>query len=133
MDLEKAGAWLESPRLERISLRGNCSLGRSPKSAVVLESPKASRRHAIINLQNIGEFWLIDLGSSNGTFLNSRRLHQPVRLCDQDQIIIGDRVFTFHQPEEITDDYRTTYAERTIREIANVPCWLVVADIENFK
>jgi hypothetical protein len=30
----------------------------------VLESPKTSRRHAIINLQNVGEFWLIDLGSS---------------------------------------------------------------------
>ena len=67
MDLEEAGAWLESPGMEKIPLRGNCSLGRSPKSGVVLESPKASRRHAIINLQNVGEFWLIDLGSSNGS------------------------------------------------------------------
>src|SRR2546421_9398198 len=132
MDLEKAGAWLESPRLERISLRGNCSLGRSPKSAVVLESPKASRRHAIINLQNVGEFWLIDLGSSNGTFLNKRRVHQPVRLCDMDQITVGDSPFTFRQPEEITSELRTTIAQQTIRETANIPVWLLVADIENF-
>src|SRR5437868_9819720 len=127
----KQGVWLETSG-EKFPIQGNSSIGRSSKNLIVIESQKVSRRHALINVQNVGEFWLIDLGSSNGTFLNGRRLHQPVRLCDQDQIIIGDRLFIFHQPEEITDDYRTTYAERTIREIANVPCWLLVADIENF-
>ena len=127
----KEGAWLEASG-DKFPICGNCSLGRSPKNSIVLDSQKVSRRHAIINVQDIGEFWLIDLGSSNGTFLNHRRLHQPVKLCDQDQVVIGDRIFIFHQPEEITDDYRTTFAERTIREIANVPCWLLVADIENF-
>ena len=132
MDLEEAGAWLESPGREHVPIRGNCSIGRSPKSAIVLDSPKASRRHAIINLQNVGEFWLIDLGSSNGTFLNKRRVHQPSRLCDMDQITIGDVAFTFRQPEEITNEMRTTMAQQTIRETANIPCWLLVADIENF-
>src|ERR1700730_5838515 len=132
MDLDEAGAWLESPGRERVPIRGNCSLGRSPKSAVVLDSPKVSRRHAIINLQNVGEFWLIDLGSSNGTFLNKRRVHQPVRLCDMDQITVGDTPFTFRQPEEITSELRTTIAQQTIRETANIPVWLLVADIENF-
>src|SRR2546423_13744058 len=132
MDLPEAGAWLESPGRERVLLLGNCSIGRSEKSTVVLESPKASRRHCIINLQNVGEFWLIDLGSSNGTFLNKRRIHQPLRMSDYDQIVIGDSVFTFRQPEKLTDDVRTTFIECTIRAIENVPCWLLVADIENF-
>ena len=127
----REGAWLETSG-NKFPIRGDCSVGRSPKSTIVLDSEKVSRRHAIINVQNVGEFWLIDLGSSNGTFLNHRRLHQPVRLTDQDQIVIGDQIFIFHQPEEITDDYRTTFAQRTIREIENVPCWLLVADIENF-
>ena len=125
------GAWLETG-WSKFPLHGGCSIGRSPKNAIVLDSPKISRRHAIINVQNVGEFWLIDLGSSNGTFLNKRRVHQPVRLCDQDQIVIGDSVFAFRHPMEISDDYRSTLAERTIREIENVPCWLLVADIENF-
>ncbi|MEY2505016.1 MAG: adenylate cyclase [Verrucomicrobiota bacterium] len=132
MDLAKAGAWLESPGREQILLQGNCSLGRSPSNRVVIESPKASRRHCIINLQNVGEFWLIDLGSSNGTFLNKRRVHQPVRLCDMDQITVGDSPFTFRQPEEITSELRTTIAQQTIRETANIPVWMLVADIENF-
>ena len=132
MELEEGAAFLESTGRERIVIRGNCSIGRSPKSAVVLDSPKVSRRHAIINLQNVGEFWLIDLGSSNGTFLNKRRVHQPVRLCDMDQITVGDTLFTFRQPEEISSELRTTMAQQTIRETANIPVWLLVADIENF-
>jgi adenylate cyclase len=125
------GAWLETG-WSMFPLHGGCSIGRSPKNVIVLDSPKVSRRHAIINVQNVGEFWLIDLGSSNGTFLNKRRIHQPLRLSDCDQILIGDGVFTFRQPEQLTDDFRTTFVERTIREIENVPCWLLVADIENF-
>jgi adenylate cyclase len=126
------GAWLETPGRDNVLIHGCCSIGRSAKNTIVLDLPKISRRHAIINVQNVGEFWLIDLGSSNGTFLNKRRIHQPLRLCDRDQIVIGDSVFTFRQPENITDDFRTTFVERTIREIENVPCWLLVADIENF-
>lgn len=125
----EGGAWLET-KGSTIGIRGNLSIGRSPKNVVVLDSPKVSRRHAIINVQNIGEFWLVDLGSSNGTFLNKRRLHQPLRLSDQDQISIGDHAFVFRQPEE--GAYLPTLAERTIRQIENVACWLLVADIENF-
>jgi class 3 adenylate cyclase len=129
---EETGAWLEAADHKQVPIHGNCSIGRSPKNAIVLDSPKISRRHAIINVQNVGEFWLIDLGSSNGTFLNKRRVHQPVRLCDQDQIIIGDFVFTFRHPIEVTGAYQSTFIERTIREIENVACWMLVADIENF-
>jgi class 3 adenylate cyclase len=132
VNLEEGAAWLESQGRDPIVVRGNCSLGRSLKSSVVLDSPKVSRRHAIINLQNVGEFWLIDLGSSNGTLLNKRRVHQPVRLCHLDQITIGDTVFTFRQPEELSRELRTTIAQRTVRQTANIPCWLLVADIENF-
>src|SRR6266852_2601963 len=129
---DEEGAWLEATDGTRLLIQGNLSIGRSPKNSLILDSPKISRRHAIINVQNVGEFWLIDLGSSNGTFLSKRRVHQPAQLCDQDQSIIGDYVFTFRQPMEITSEFKTTFIEQTIREIENVPCWLLVADIENF-
>ena len=125
------GAWLETGS-NKVPILGGCSIGRSRQNAVVLDSPKISRRHAIINVQNVGEFWLIDLGSSNGTFLNKRRIHQPVRLSDYDQFVIGDSIFTFRQAEQIADDVRTMFIECTIREIENVPCWLLLTDIENF-
>src|SRR5260370_5476278 len=104
----KHRAWLETSG-EKFPIIGDCSVGRSPKNSIVIDSTKVSRRHAIINVQNIGEFWLIDLGSSNGTFLNHRRLQQPVRLCDNVQVAIDERNFIFHQTEENSDEYRTTF------------------------
>lgn len=129
---EEAGAWLEAADGKRHQLMGSCSLGRTAANTVVLTSQKVSRRHAVIHLQNIGEFWVIDFGSSNGTFVNKRRVHQPVRLHDGDQLTIGDQAFKFCQPSTISDEYKTMVAQRTLREVANVPCWLLVADICNF-
>ena len=126
------GAWLEAADGKRHPIHGSCSLGRIAANTIVLESPKVSRRHALIHLQNIGEPWLIDFGSSNGTFLNKRRIHQPVRLSDGDQITIGDEVFKFRQPLTISDEYKTVVTQRTLREIENIPCWLLVADIRGF-
>jgi len=125
-------AWLEAADGRRHLIKGSCSLGRSSVNTVVLESPKVSRRHALIHLQNIGELWLIDFGSSNGTFLNKRRIHHPIRLSDGDQITIGDQVFKFWQPIAISDEHRTAVMQRTLREIEKVPCWLLVADIRSF-
>ena len=128
---EEEGAWLEADG-KRHPIRGGCSLGRTAANTIVLESPKVSRRHALIHVQNIGEFWLIDFGSSNGTFLNKRRIHQPLRLSDHDQITVGDNVFRFRQPQKISEEYKTAVTQRTLREIENIPCWLLVADIRNF-
>src|SRR5438067_5708200 len=126
------GAWLEAADGRCHPIKGSCSLGRARASAIVVESPKVSRRHALIHLQNIGEPWLIDFGSSNGTFLNKRRIHQPIRLSDGDQITIGDEVFKFRQPLAISDEYKTVVTQRTLREIENIPCWLLVADVRDF-
>src|SRR5207245_10496202 len=56
----------------------------------------------------------------------------PVRQSHGDQITIGDEVFKFHQPLAISDEYKTAVMQRTLREIENIPCWLLVADIRNF-
>lgn len=125
-------AWLEAADGTSHPIRGSCSLGRGAANTIVLDSPKVSRRHALIHLQNIGELWLIDFGSSNGTFLNKRRIQHPIRLGDGDQITIGDQVFRVRQPVEISEAYRTDVMQRTAREIEDVPCWLLVADLRGF-
>lgn len=126
------GAWLEAADGTRHPIKGSCSLGRARANTIVLQSPKVSRRHALIHLQNIGELWLIDFGSSNGTFLNKRRIHRPIRLRDGDHITIGDQLLTFRQPAAISEEYKTDLIQRTLREIENIPCWLLVADIRGF-
>jgi adenylate cyclase len=129
---EENEAWLERDGEQHI-LHGNCSLGRAALNTLVLDSPKVSRLHAIIHLENAGEFWLIDLGSSNGTFLNKRRIHEPVRLRHQDQIMIGGKSLTFCQSPKSFGKPKTVSPLLTLQEeIQNLPCWLLVADIKNF-
>jgi adenylate cyclase len=123
---------LETADGSRHPIRGSCSLGRTAANTIAVESPKVSRRHALIHLQNIGELWLIDFGSSNGTFLNKRRIHHPIRLSDGDEITIGDQVFTLRQPLDISEEYKSDVVQRTLREIENIPCWLLVTDIRGF-
>ena len=126
------GAWLEAADGTRHPIKGSCSLGRAAANTIVLKSPKVSRRHALIHLQNIGELWLIDFGSSNGTFLNKRRIHHPIRLREGNYITIGDQLFMFRQPVTISEEHKTDIIQRTLRSIEKTPCWLLVADIRGF-
>ena len=98
-----------------------------------MDSAKVSRLHAIIHSERAGVFWLVDLGSSNGSFLNKRRIHEPTRLRDCDQITIGGNTFTFRQSRDPSDRPRSTAPVLTLQEeIEEIPCWLLVADIKNF-
>ncbi len=59
---------------------------------------KVSRRHARITLSN-GQYFLEDLGSTNGTFINrGKRLSPGQRqaLCDGDEIIVGKTFLRFY-------------------------------------
>jgi len=92
--------WLESASGQRILLRESCQIGRGPNNTLTLPSEKISRRHAMIHAQGQNEFWLIDLGSANGTYLNGRRVSQPTKLHDNDVITVGDHRFQFFHPEQ---------------------------------
>jgi pSer/pThr/pTyr-binding forkhead associated (FHA) protein len=53
-----------------------------------LDDAELSRRHAVIELRG-AETWIADSGSTNGTFVNGRRLDGPVRLTAGDVIAVG--------------------------------------------
>jgi len=63
-------------------------VGRAGLSDVVIESHFVSRQHALL-VRDQGAVVLVDLKSSNGTFVNSRRITSKV-LLDNDIIMIGD-------------------------------------------
>src|SRR6266853_3298942 len=101
-DMDNSGTqsvWLEAPGGQRTPVRGSCFLGRSAACEVVIANAKASRQHALIHGQQESGFWLTDLGSANGTYLNGRRVGQPCRLSDGDQILVAGLAFTFHCPK----------------------------------
>jgi adenylate cyclase len=130
-DQTQPGVWLESAVGERTLIQGTCYIGRSPSNHLVLSEEKVSRRHAMIHAQGAGEFWLVDLGSSNGTYLNGRRVSQPCQLADQDRLDFGTCSFLFRHPK-LTRPSETvmTDTEKTIQDIRSMESWLLVADIE---
>lgn len=70
------------------SLGEHFSLGRSSENNFVLSDPFASQEHAVINIKN-GQYWLEDLGSKNGTYLNDVLIKGPTVLTNNDRVRIG--------------------------------------------
>lgn len=63
-------------------------IGRDRDAALVLPDPEVSRRHVRLETQN-GTVFLRDLGSSNGTFLNGKRLTGAIELREGDMVDLG--------------------------------------------
>ncbi|MGK7872054.1 MAG: FHA domain-containing protein [Xenococcaceae cyanobacterium] len=77
----------------------NCwTFGRNPDNHFVISDPWISRNHAMLQYMAGGEFYLIDLGSRNGTFVNGRRVNIPITLEDNDRVTFGQTELEFHCP-----------------------------------
>lgn len=123
-------AWLSRTEAAPVPVTGNCSLGRAVGNDVVLVDDRVSRRHATIHVQGEREFWLVDLGSRNGTYLNGRRVSQPTRLRDGDRVQVGPFALTFHVGVSGGETaLGLSGAEQTQADLRSAPCWLLVADI----
>jgi diguanylate cyclase (GGDEF)-like protein/PAS domain S-box-containing protein len=76
--------------------RTSWSLGRAPESTICLPDRRVSREHAmILKLAQSGEFYFVDLGSRNGSFLNHQRVKMPTLLSNGDIIRIGKTELEF--------------------------------------
>ncbi len=72
------------------------TVGRQPESSLYIDHTSISRQHAEIAWYT-GQYYLCDMGSSNGTYLNAERLSpgKPVVLQGRDTIRLGDARFRF--------------------------------------
>jgi class 3 adenylate cyclase len=138
LDVETT-AWLETENGDRISVRGICTFGRVRDSSVVLPTGKMSRRHAMIHEQG-GEFWVVDLGSTNGLKINGVRLTHPTPLRTGDQIQLPAATFTFRQSAvaqasraQQERETQVTQNQVTEPELRTEACWLLLADLRGFS
>ena len=79
---------------KQFPLRGTMRIGRSEDSEITLADAQASRHHAAISPEP-GGFTLQDLNSSNGTFVNGKRLDEPRPLKDGDRLRVANTVLAF--------------------------------------
>lgn len=61
----------------------------------MLDSRSVSRLHALIQKRDNGDLAVVDLGSRNGSFLNSRRVSVPMVLHHEDKLVFGDQQLEF--------------------------------------
>jgi len=114
----------------------NCwTIGRSDDNNFVLSDRWISRSHAMLQRMETGEFYLIDLGSRNGSFVNGRRVSIPVTLKNSDRLVFGQTELEFNCPpsnqlpspltEADSEDFTATL---TVRSLISV----MVMDIRDF-
>lgn len=122
----------------RFPLAGGQSwaIGRGDGCTVMLDSRSVSRLHALIQRKDAGDLALVDLGSRNGSFVNSRRVSFPVVLNDKDRLVFGDQELLFRNPSR---SISTTMVPET--DTRNAPttalhtqglATIVVVDIRDF-
>jgi diguanylate cyclase (GGDEF)-like protein len=131
-------------------------VGRDQDAGFVVGRSSVSRQHARLFVMDDGSWWVEDLNSTNGTFVNEERLRMPRQLADSDQVRFGDAIYKFLSGSNIESAYHEAIHNMAIqdgmtgihnkrffmefldREIAVAsrhghPLTLVMFDVDHFK
>lgn len=65
-------------------------IGKAPDNDMVIDEPYISRYHAQLTINADGEYYIEDLDSGNGTFVNDRQIHRK-KVSIHDKIILGEK------------------------------------------
>ena len=130
-------------------------VGRDSEAGFVVSRSSVSRSHARLYMDEEGGWWVEDLNSTNGTFVNESRI-KAQSLSDADQVRFGDAIYKFLSGSNIESAYHEAihnmaiqdgmtgihnkryFTEFLEREIAvcqrhGHPLTLVMFDVDHFK
>lgn len=131
-------------------------VGRRSENDLPLDVDSVSRKHARLIRRADGSWWVEDLGSTNGTFVNQTEVHAPHPLVDGDLVRFGEAIVKFLVGSNVERAYheeiyrisildgltgvhnRRFFEEVLEREVSRSsrrggPVALVVFDIDLFK
>ena len=93
------------------------SIGRAPENGLRLPEPEVSRHHARLTIAaDLETVELRDLGSTNGVFINGKRVHAdpgPLRLRAEDVVRVGGHAFKLKHMDALERRYHQTMVART--------------------
>jgi two-component system, cell cycle response regulator len=95
------------------------SLGRSSDNTYQFHDVTVSRRHAVLAYDSDGLAWLTDVGSSNGTFVDGRKIapNKPTRLEQGSRIQLGSSlVFKYVCLDPCDERFQREMFERSVRD-----------------
>ena len=85
------------------------TMGRAPRADFVVDAALVSRVHCRFTLTEGDELELEDLGSTNGTFVNEKKVGKA-KLNDGDKLAVGRVLFVVKsEANDVGDNPRTTW------------------------
>lgn len=111
---------IDSPGpVRRVPVKPRTSIGRDRGSDICLPDRSLSRRHAEIHQRQDG-CYIVDMGSTNGTFLNGDRVPRERPLHDGDVIRVGALTLVFHEEQAPDTDRIVSVSTPTSIPIADL-------------
>nr|MBF0222704.1 adenylate/guanylate cyclase domain-containing protein [Desulfobulbaceae bacterium] len=109
-------------------------IGRSSSNEITLNHTWISRQHAMLQVEANGAFNALDMGSSNGTFVNGKRVFSPTQLRSGDLIQIGNKItLTFMQNTPFNQpDQKPEEEEKTVAFMEKEEVTVLICDIRDF-
>jgi Nif-specific regulatory protein len=103
----------------------NIVIGRDPSSTIHVVDLLVSRSHCSLRVDENGHLNVDDLGSSNGTFVNGKRIQTTV-LNSGDRLEVGQSEFVLHTADEAADILRSPKlrcedADTAFIQVASLP------------
>ncbi len=89
------------------------SIGRNTSNDVLISDPYVSGQHAVITQNDDGSYSISDLGSRNGTYVNSKKIKQSA-LYYNDIVKIGERIIPW---QEYFQTKSGTFSGKIIRQL----------------
>jgi adenylate cyclase len=131
------------PAVVRVVASGECFsladvslIGRGEGVAIRLTDPSVSRQHAAIRFEE-SRYWVADLGSANGTFVNGAALTSSRALRHGDKLQFGKLMLVFEESglgvSEVQVLSDKTQISRPFTEAPrSAPTTILVADLKGF-
>jgi two-component system, cell cycle response regulator len=112
---EQCMVQIHGPELgRRYVLEGSeLTIGRDVKNHIVVDLDNVSRRHARISARD-GKTFVVDLGSTNGTYLNDQEVLEEMPLRTGDFVKVGGSIFKFLSGGNIESLYHEEIYQLTI-------------------
>jgi len=110
-------------------------IGRGQGNDIIVESTWVSRQHAMVQIEENGTVYALDMGSANGTMVNGQRIVTPTPLRSGDLVQLGGKsTLTFLQnytvPLAAPDDPEEM--EQTIAVVTRTQVTVLICDIRRF-
>ena len=121
-------------QLKEVACETVTTIGRDIHNDIPVDDLTVSRNHAMVRRIGHDDYYLIDSGSANGSFLNGSRISMPSLLKNSDQIKIGSLEISFIQEQKsISGNDTQSMLETVISDTPEInEITILVADIRGF-